>query len=311
MTTVETPSNVVVTTTPDHPLRRLPAWGAIFAGVAAGLAVHLLFSMLGSAVGLGTADPITEDHPIASIGIKSAIIWTVSALIALWSGAWVAGWFSGRNKASGCLHGFLVWSMATIGIIALVGTGMGAAVGGAVNLFGRGMSAVAKPAAAAAGGVADIAKDALQKNSTALSSYVDEILAAPTARNLNQPRARREIGAALAGLFGPDQDVNSPEARTAVTRALVNTGGISEADANRMLNEWTDSYNRMKAQWDAAKEKAELKAREVADKSAKALAAAALIGFIGFGLGAFVSMDGGKRGALRSINYELDRVTHT
>lgn len=307
MTTIETPTNVVLTGA-DQPVRRSPSWGSVFAGTAAGLAVHLLLSMLGSAVGLGAADPLTDENPFASFGAMSAIIWTVCALISLWAGGWVAGWFSARNKASGCLHGFLVWSMATVGIIALVGTGIGAAVGGAVNVFGKGLSAVGQPLASASGGVADLAKQAVEENTTALKSFTDEVLSSNGARSVNQPRARREIGAALTALFTPGQEVDSAQARTAVTRALVDTAGVSEADANRMVEEWTASYQRMKARWEAAKTEAELKAREVADRAASAMAKAALFGFVGFGLGLIASLLGGKAGAQRALRYELDRV---
>src|SRR5690606_18637987 len=60
--------------------RRAPAWGAIFAGAVAGLAVHILLMMLLTAIGLGAAEPATDDNPVATFGFGTGIAWTISAL---------------------------------------------------------------------------------------------------------------------------------------------------------------------------------------------------------------------------------------
>src|SRR4051812_24774840 len=87
--------------------RRSPAWGAILAGAVAGLAIHLLLLMLCAAVGLGVAEPATDSNPVATIGTAAAVGWTISALIALFTGGWVAGRCAARvHSVSGAMHGF-------------------------------------------------------------------------------------------------------------------------------------------------------------------------------------------------------------
>ncbi|CAM2935736.1 hypothetical protein [Rariglobus hedericola] len=282
------------------PFYRSLSWRAIIAGTVAGLAVHLLLTLLGIGVGAGMVDPITDENPFAAFSLSAAIAWGVSALIALGVGGWVAGRFvPNGSKHSGCLHGFLVWSLATIAVFVFATSSLGLAIGGAAKVVGQGVQLAAKPVAAAASGATDLAKDALQQNQDTVKSFLDEAMdSRPDKDNAAKTtRARREIGYAVTKLFTPGNDVNAADTRAAVTRALVEQGGMNEADANRLVSEWTTSYERLKSDLAAAKEKAEVKAREAAEKASKALAHAAIWTFIAFLLGAVVSSIAGKCGA--------------
>lgn len=282
------------------PFYRALSWRAILAGIVAGLAVHLLLTLLGIGVGAGTLDPVTDENPIAKFTTGAAIAWIASALISLWIGGWVAGRFTpGGNRRSGCLHGFLVWSLAAIAVFGFATSTAGLAIGGAAKVVGQGLELASKPLSAAASGAGDIAKDAIKQNSDAIGSYLEEAVESrgSEASPAEAVRARREIGYALGKLFKPGADVNSQENREAVSKALVQYGGLSEAHANRLVGEWADSYAKLKADLDAAKEKAEQKAREAAEKASKALAHAAIWTFIAFLLGAVVASLGGRSGA--------------
>ena len=282
------------------PFYRTLSWRAILAGTVAGLSVHLLLTLLGIGLGAGLVDPVTDENPLTAFSVSAAVTWGVSALIALWIGGWVAGRFvPNGSKRSGCLHGLLVWSLATIAVFVFATTSLGLAIGGVAKVASQGIQLAAKPVAAAASGATDLAKDALKQNKDTVGSFLDEALESRGNKDnaADTARARREIGYAVTKLFTPGNDVNSAEARAAVTRALVEQGGISEADANRLVSQWTASYERLKADLQAAKEKAEIKAREAADKAAKALAHAAIWTFVAFLLGAIVSSLAGKCGA--------------
>src|SRR4051812_44857616 len=117
MTTQNNATGVPVTTTSTDvhaPVSRSLSWRAIIAGTVAGLAIHLLLTMLGLGLGIGSLEPLTDQNPVAKLGLGAGIAWCVSALIALFSGGWVAGRFAPSDyKLSGTLHGFLVWSLAT------------------------------------------------------------------------------------------------------------------------------------------------------------------------------------------------------
>ncbi len=277
------------------PSYRSLSWRAIIAGTVAGLAIHLLLTLLGLGLGIGSLEPITDENPAAKLGLGAAIAWCVSALIALWSGGWVAGRFvPATYKRSGSLHGFLVWSLATVAMFIFATSTTGMAIGGAVRVLGF----AAKPVVAAASGVGDIAKDAIKQNADAIGSYVDEAIQS-RGQNANPAtvvRARREIGYALTTLFAPGSDVNSQEKRAAVTRAMTEAG-VSEQEANRMLTEWTASYERMKADFQSAKDDMEKKARATAETASTAVSHAAVWTFLAFLLGAVVASLGGKAGA--------------
>src|SRR5688572_9216202 len=105
---------VAVSAEPTTTFNRPLSWRAIIAGTVAGLSIHILLTMLGLGLGIGSLEPVTDENPVAKLGMGAAIAWCVSALIALWSGGYVAGRFVPASyKRSGSLHGFLVWSVAT------------------------------------------------------------------------------------------------------------------------------------------------------------------------------------------------------
>lgn len=274
--------------------RRSPAWGAIFAGAVAGLGTHILLMMLLAAIGLGAANPATDENPVATFGIGTAIAWTLAALVSLFVGGWVAGRCAARvHSVSGAVHGFLVWCVGTIAALLLVSSGAGALVGGAARVVGEGASAIGKPLA----GAANLAREAAEQNTAALGSMLEEVSENPQVRNAagGVAAARREIGQALRTLFREGGDLRDPAARQATLQALTRAG-VSEADATRMLDRWTTSMERLRAEAEQEKAAAAAKAREVAEQASRALAKAALWSFIGFALGAIAASAGGRRG---------------
>lgn len=290
-----TTGTIPVTTATDMrtPSYRNLSWRAIIAGTVAGLAIHLLLTMIGLGLGIGALDPVTDESPVAKLGLGAGIAWSISALIALFGGGWVAGRFAPSDyKLSGTIHGFLVWSLATVAMFLFTTSTAGMAIGGAARVMG----AVAKPVGAAASGVTNLAQDAIKQNTDAIGSYVDE---AVQSANLNPGaavRARREIGYALTKLFTSGGDVQNPENRGAVTRALTQAG-ISEDQANRMLNDWTASFDRLKTDLNQAKETVEQKARETGETASSAISRGALWTSLAFLIGAIVASLGGKAGA--------------
>src|SRR5579885_3059751 len=70
---------------------RVVSWGAILAGTFSALSIHLLVTLLGVGLGLTAANPGTDPNAGTDLSIGAAAAWTVSALIALWAGGWIAG----------------------------------------------------------------------------------------------------------------------------------------------------------------------------------------------------------------------------
>ena len=299
-------SELVAASYPAELFARPVSWGAIFAGLVAAMGLQVLFMMLGAGLGFAIYTPLTDENPIASLSKGAAVVQGVSAIVSLWFGGWVAGRLTPlAARATGCLHGFIVWCAATIAGVLVVATGAGWAVGDLSKLVGGGLAAAGKPAAAAAGGAADLAKQALQRSGDTLNSFVEEASTGRPGNTAQAVRAKRELTMALPRLFSTTASGNQADARTSVVSALTQSG-MSEADANKMIDDWTASYNRLKSDLDAAKQQAEQKAREAADKTADALATLSLAAFVAFVLGAIAGAWGGAAGAKHATRRALE-----
>ncbi len=102
-------------------------WGAVLAGVAVGISVQLVLSMLGLAAGLSSID-VTQSMSINPI---ASMVWgTISLLIAALVGSYVAARLSGlKRKVDGILHGAVTWAV-TILLIASFATSVTSALMG-------------------------------------------------------------------------------------------------------------------------------------------------------------------------------------
>ncbi len=304
-------------TTPIHaPVQsRCLSWGAIIGGVVAALALQVLLMMLGAGLGFAAYDPITSDNPVSSLGAGAMIIQGISAVVSLWFGGWVAGRFTPIGvRVSAWLHGFLVWSVATVAGLLFVTAGAGWAMGGLSKIIGGGLSAAGQPVAAVAGGVTDLAGDAIKQSGDTLASFTEEALGdRPDGEaDGSSIRAKREIGLAVARLFNPLNESTMSENRAALINLLVEQGGMTEPEATQMVDDWTESYERLKADLAAAKDAAETKAREAAEAAASALAMLSLAYFVAFSIGAVAASCGACNGSKCALKAEgRDHVTVT
>lgn len=147
--------NVEVKDCRKHRRRRV-SWGSIFAGTVVVIAVSMLLSLLGSAIGMFMIDP-TDAHPFSGV-FGTVGIWTcVSILIGLACGGFVAGKLAG---ADGFIHGFVVWSATMIAGVMLVGS----ITAGIMHMAGRTLKAagsvVAEAGSAVKSGVSTLADEA-------------------------------------------------------------------------------------------------------------------------------------------------------
>ena len=285
---------------PQLQSRSTVSWGAIFAGVSAALALQVLFMMLGTGLGLAIFSPITNENPVASFSLGALILHSIGAIASLFLGGWVAGRFTSvRTRSTACLHGFSVWCAATVGGVLLVATGAGWMMGGLSSLAGSGLSAVGQPVAAVADEAMDLATDAMKQSGDTIESFVDEAMSTQTEDGPSREsiRGKREIGFAVGRLFNPAREGNTAANRDAAVTALVKHTDMSQADADRAITEWTETYERLQADLSAVKEAAETQTREAADHAASAVSTFAFWSFLGFLIAAVGSSFGGHLGA--------------
>ena len=307
----------VATTATTYVSARPLSWGAILAGSVAALSAHLLLTLLSLGIGLQAAHPLTNDNVAADITVAAGISWSVSALISLWIGGWVAARFADvANHSVGRLHGFVVWSLATVVTFASFTLGAGALATGTAKLAGKTLSVAGVAAGAATGAAAPAAGDAFQTftqaNGGIVSSFIDEVTPAQNGRDgqINAAKARREIGWALYRTFGQEGGATaSAENRAALAQTIAQNTGRSQADSERIVNEWVASHDRAKQEIQAKKEMAEQKAREAAEKASDAATKTAIWTFIAFIIGAGAAIWGGQVGAKRWWNAEYPEVS--
>ncbi|MFB4212504.1 TIGR04086 family membrane protein [Shouchella sp. JSM 1781072] len=138
------------TTRPDYnDAGRNNSWGAIIGGVFTFLALLIMFSLLGSAIGFGVTD-LTSDQPFDNVG-TGLIIWVIaSLLLSLGAAGFVAGAMAGR---AGLIHGFLTWATSIVllfGVLSFttanVLQGVGSVLGSVGNAAAQGVSSAASSA---------------------------------------------------------------------------------------------------------------------------------------------------------------------
>lgn len=275
-------------------------WGAIIAGTISAVGIHFLLSALGVGAGLATFTPMNDVDPITNFSIGAAVVWSGCALVALCFGGLIAGRFS-HSLQSGFVHGVLVWSLTLIITVLLLSMGTGMILGGALRVLGEGLGIGGKAVAAVGG---NLAEAGIKRSVMQLESFIEEgVHSGPTnAIPSNAIRARREIGFAVASFFAPGNDLASPGNRMEVVKSLVSYAGLSEPAAIKTVEDWTDSYQRLKAELEKAKIEMEQKARQAADKAASNLSCAAIWSFFALLSGLLVTALSASWGARRALS---------
>lgn len=92
------------------------SWSSIIAGVVTFIAFLIMFSLIGTAIGLGVTDATSND-PFAGVGTGLAIWGILSLLISLLAAGAVAGITAAR---AGLIHGFLTWATSVIVLFVLL-----------------------------------------------------------------------------------------------------------------------------------------------------------------------------------------------
>lgn len=307
----------------------LISWAAVFAGALAALGIHALLSIAGLAVGASQVNAYDRRNPVKGVPMTLGIWMLVSGLLSLFIGGWVGGKLSGATALTGAtttaggMHGLLVWALATIGTLVLLGTAAGALVGGFFKLLGDGASAAASGVGAVAKGAAEVApavgsavKDAVAENVPALNwdrvkREVRVLLrdtkenakgaakdaAEQAGVNTKDPlQGDEELGSVLTKLYGTVRDKVDNADRDELVDILASRTGKSKDEINKGVEKVEKTYQEAKKQFDEAVAVAEQKAREAADATAKATATAATWTFVALLVGLVVTTGGALLG---------------
>lgn len=208
-----------------RPLFPAIRWGAVLAGVAVGISVQLVLTLLGIASGLSMTSVQQGDAPGTGALIWAGISMLVSALV----GAYVAGRMSGlKRKTDGILHGVVSWAVTTLLFVVLATSAGGSLLSGLFAGVGQGAN-VAAQSGASAGGLTSLLNQQLGTNINADNMRIlqGHITAGRRDQAINymsgtmgveRERASTVVDQALILSGSPEQA--SPQGRAAADRAI-------------------------------------------------------------------------------------------
>jgi hypothetical protein len=123
------------------------SWRAVIAGVIIALAVDVLLSLLGFAVGLTAFEPTAGAAKGVGMGLGVWLI--ITAIASVFAGAYFGARVAGDPwKGDGVAHGVMVWAGFTLISLWLLGSGLGKVLSTAAGIAGNAASAAATSAAA-------------------------------------------------------------------------------------------------------------------------------------------------------------------
>lgn len=220
------------------------SWAAVLAGAVASLALTLVLISFGAGMGFSVVSPWGNSGVSAStFKIGTGLYFIVMAMISSAIGGYLAGRL--RTKWLGVqttevhfrdtAHGFLAWAAASV---------LGAVL-------------LASPASSLIGGTLSGATQAAANSaqSSPMDGYVDRLLRSdnPSAPGQQNPSdARGEMVRLFTSSFHNGNDLN-PADRTYVAKVVSTRTGLSQADAEKRVN---DVVTQVKADLDAARKAA-------------------------------------------------------
>lgn len=218
-----------------RPLFSAIRWGAVLAGVAVGISVQLLLTLLGIASGLSLTSVQTGEAPGTGALVWAGLSMLLSALI----GAYVAGRMSGlKRKTDGVLHGAVSWAVVTVLFVVLASSAGGSLLSGLFSGVSQGAASVAQSSAGGAGGVTAMLNRQLGTNISpeAMRTLQGHIAAGrrdqaidymSSSMGVQRDRAATVVDQALILSGSPEQA--SPAGRAAADRAIKGASTVAWA----------------------------------------------------------------------------------
>lgn len=278
-------------------------WGAIFAGTVTAMGLWALLYTLGLALGLSSINP-ADASSAKSSGIFTGIWGLVSPLIALFVGGIVAGRGAGaQTRASGGIHGLVMWGLTTLLGIWMLGNVASSLAGGLFSVGKTAVQATGMTVAAGASQAGNVGQGLGQ-----------------VARNfgLDADDALRPVNERLKSEGKPAVTANQIEAATKdvvntavreqrldremLVQSLTSNTQLSRADIN-------DVANRIEAQFGAFQQKAAQAAQTAQTGALKAADATGKVFWGVFGalfLGLISAILGGSVGVSRHQKLAVD-----
>ena len=106
-------------------------WSAIWVGALSALAIALIVSLIGAALGANQAGPGAHVLKWSDVGLGALVFAVVGSFAAFVVGGWVAGKINGfRHAETDMLHGAVVWLATVPVLVVFAAVGAGSLFGG-------------------------------------------------------------------------------------------------------------------------------------------------------------------------------------
>lgn len=305
------------------------SWGSILAGTICAFALQLLLNLAGLGLGLATVDVSQGTEAFAEIGIGAGIWWGLSAIVSLIVGGWIAGRLAGVPiRITAALHGASVWALATLLTVWLATTTLSTAVSGAFGAVGQIGQATASAVTGVVGdgdggemgspvlaeareGLAQageqrqsvmrsirrearelyrqaVSEEARQEAAEAVQETARDVVRSPG--DIGQ-----DVNALVDRLFAAD-GVFSEDERERAVDVIQQRLGVSDAEAEEIVNNWQERYQAALQQVDEALTQLRQEAVATAEEAADAVGAAAGWTALALALGLIAAVGGGILG---------------
>ncbi|MDR5814999.1 hypothetical protein QCE62_15570 [Caballeronia sp. LZ033] len=304
---------------------RLPhiSWSAAFVGFVVALMTYLFLAVIGTAIGAGAFDPLTNRNPFSGFGTAASIWVGVSTLLALA----VGGFFAGRTAPQhGALHGMLTWALTTLATLYFVSSAASGVVGAAAGVAGQGISLAGQGLAAVTPTVASGVKAVLDQNGLTpqmgdLENRLKTLLQESGKSALSPKQLASAASAATAdGASSAERTAANPQSastdlqefldrlkqkaqpamnaadRDALVNIIVAHTGKSRVEAQQIADNYEQTYNQAIAKIQSLKQVGEQKAREAGNAASASVShvawAAALVLVLGGAISALFGLLG-------------------
>jgi hypothetical protein len=252
------------------------SWGSIIAGVVVAIGLQLLFNLLGFAIGASSINASQGDQPGKGMAVGALIWFVVTWLLSLGAGAWTATQFSGHTtRRLAALNGVLIWAVASLSLVYLLGTAAGSLIGGTASVIGRAASLAGSGAKSSAPAVTGLLQQATGVTPKDISDQAGDLV--------SDPKFQQILGDALRGGQFTDED------HQALATLLEQRRHMTPDQADQTISQWQSDLKK-------AAQSAKTNALQAEDKAASGVSAAGFGSFIALLLGLAAAVLGGVLG---------------
>lgn len=224
-------------------------WGAIVAGLALGLAVQMLLTLLGLAIGAWSID-LRDAQPAGGIPLATGLWTGMSMLISAFVGSYAASRLSGAsNRTQGLYHGAVLWGVASVVFAWLATTALSFMIGGVFATVGGGLQMLSQGVGKAVSAASSKMTDTGISNITPadLRNQIESVLQATEKPELQPSRMNKEVDKKAAqarggqslqkvsdSTLGEIRDKLVAMDRDAAVNVMVNKLGMAEKQAQEV-----------------------------------------------------------------------------